>query len=118
MSKKKSKRDERLDRVKGQRMVYARNRNRIMYSQTTCGICGLPVDKTLKYPDPLCATVDHIIPLNKGGTNALANLQLAHHCCNRQKSDKLYSLDVVPKQPEIQKNTNIPQYIDWSNYGG
>ena len=113
------KRDERIDRARGQRMVYARNRNRIIYSQSICGICGLPVDKSLKYPDPMCATVDHIIPVDKGGTNELSNLQLAHHYCNRQKSDKLYGIDgVQTKQTERKKNRNMQQYIDWSNYRG
>ena len=113
------KREARLDRVCGQRMVYERNRHRVIYSQSVCGICGLPVDKSLKYPNQMCATVDHIIPLNKGGTNELSNLQLAHRFCNRQKSDKLYVVDGLPvKQPEHKKNRNIQQYIDWSNYGG
>lgn len=112
------KRDERIDRARGQRMVYARNRNRILYSQSICGICGLPVDKSLKYPDPMCATVDHIIPVDKGGTNELSNLQLAHHYCNRQKSDKLYGIDVQTNQTERKKNRNMQQYIDWSNYRG
>ena len=32
-------------------------------------------------------TVDHKIPLAKGGTNDLSNLQLAHLTCNRAKQD-------------------------------
>lgn len=109
------KRDERIDRARGQRMVYMRNRRRIIYSQSVCGICGLPVDKSLRYPNPMCATVDHIIPVTKGGTNELSNLQLAHHYCNRQKSDKLYD---VEQKPIKENNRSIPQYIDWSNYRG
>ena len=35
--------------------------------------------------------IDHIIPVAKGGhPSDISNLQLAHWCCNRQKSDKLY----------------------------
>ena len=108
------KRDERIDRARGQRMVYERNRRRIIYSQSVCGICGLPVDKSLRYPDQMSATVDHIIPVSKGGTNELANLQLAHRHCNRQKSDKLYE-----ETKHLDRNKkNIQQYIDWSNYRG
>lgn len=47
-----------------------------------CAICGKPV----KFEK---MTVDHKIPLAKGGTNDLANLQLAHLVCNRAKADML-----------------------------
>lgn len=45
-----------------------------------CAICGKPV-KFKKM------TVDHIVPLSKGGTNDRSNLQLAHLSCNRAKAD-------------------------------
>lgn len=38
-------------------------------------------------------TVDHIIPLNKGGSNSPSNLALACFHCNRQKSNKLRVID-------------------------
>ena len=38
-------------------------------------------------------TVDHIIPLSKGGLNSLDNLALACFHCNRQKSDKIAAID-------------------------
>jgi len=38
-------------------------------------------------------TVDHVIPLAKGGTNSIDNLALACFHCNRQKSDKLTTFD-------------------------
>jgi hypothetical protein len=38
-------------------------------------------------------TVDHVIPLTKGGANSIDNLALACFHCNRQKSDKLKSFD-------------------------
>jgi 5-methylcytosine-specific restriction endonuclease McrA len=34
------------------------------------------------------ATVDHVIPRSHGGSNDLANLQLAHWACNRSKSNR------------------------------
>lgn len=36
-----------------------------------------------------CATIDHLIPLSKGGDNRLENLVLACQECNRLKADKL-----------------------------
>jgi hypothetical protein len=50
-----------------------------------CGICHEEVDRTLSHPDPLCASVDHIIPLARGGTNDLDNLQISHLRCNLSK---------------------------------
>ena len=46
----------------------------------TCAICGNPV----KYKK---MTIDHIVPLSKGGTNGMDNLQLACKRCNLMKSD-------------------------------
>ena len=66
------------------------NRKIILATQSVCGICGRPVDKSLKSPDPMSATVDHIIPVSKRGDPvSLDNLQLAHRCCNRKKSDNM-----------------------------
>lgn len=57
-----------------------------------CQICGQPVDATdiqrghvmRKYP-----SLDHIVPLSKGGTHTWDNVQLAHMGCNSGKCDKL-----------------------------
>ena len=35
-------------------------------------------------------TIDHIIPISKGGTHTWNNVQLAHHYCNSIKSDNLH----------------------------
>lgn len=48
-----------------------------------CAICG----KKIRTFDDL--TVDHIIPLSKGGKNEIENCQLAHKRCNSIKSDKM-----------------------------
>lgn len=56
-----------------------------------CQICGEPVnDKDIKdghirkrYP-----TLDHIIPLSKGGGHTWDNIQLAHMGCNAGKCDR------------------------------
>ncbi|MBQ1575175.1 MAG: HNH endonuclease, partial [Clostridiales bacterium] len=80
----------RSDRTPGNRGAYEAARQKILKTQTVCGICGKPVDFSLKYPHPMSATVDHIVPVSRGGhPSDIDNLQLAHRCCNRQKSDKL-----------------------------
>lgn len=105
----------RADRIGAHRTQLDSNRKRIFASQTVCGICGAPVDFTLKYPHPLSATLDHIIPVNRGGhPSELSNLQLAHFTCNRQKSDKLIPTETFNDAPEIISNRILPPSIDWA----
>lgn len=54
-----------------------------------CGICGEPVDKDLKHPDPMSASLDHVHPLAKGGHHTYSNTQLGHLVCNIRKNDKV-----------------------------
>jgi 5-methylcytosine-specific restriction endonuclease McrA len=54
-----------------------------------CGICGGGVDPDLAWPDPMSASVDHKVPLSKGGSHTLGNAQCAHLSCNIKKSDSL-----------------------------
>ncbi len=108
----------RADKTGAHRAAYEKNRRRIMATQNTCGICGRPVDMSLKPPDPGAPVVDHIVPINKGGhPSALENLQLAHASCNRQKSDKIFK-NVEEKKKAVLGNRNLPQSMDWSGYRG
>lgn len=105
----------REDHVGPHRSVFEKNKKYILATQDVCGICGRPVDKSLKYPDPMCAVIDHIIPVDKGGhPSDLSNLQLAHMCCNRKKSDKL--LKERAGQSGVVSNRLLPQSIDWRSY--
>lgn len=54
-----------------------------------CGICSEPVDRAVLWPDPLSASLDHILPLSKGGSHTLANVQLAHLGCNVEKGARV-----------------------------
>jgi hypothetical protein len=54
-----------------------------------CGICGGPVDAGLLYPDPMSASLDHVVPLIRGGTHTHDNLACAHLRCNLQKGERL-----------------------------
>lgn len=53
-----------------------------------CAYCG----RSLSYSDygPSYATIDHIVPRSRGGTNGLQNLTLACLHCNRVKANRLW----------------------------
>lgn len=105
----------RADRQGAHRVAFEKNRKVILKTQNVCAICGKPVNKKLKAPDPLSPVVDHIIPINKGGhPSDIINLQLAHWTCNRQKSDKLFNQQ--KKEKKVIGNRNLPQSRDWSTY--
>lgn len=98
------------------RGAFEKNKKKIYATQTVCGICGKPVDFSLKYPHPLSPCIDHIIPIAKGGhPSDIDNMQLAHWTCNRQKSDKLID-NSVTKQDEILGNRVLPHTFNWSDY--
>ena len=54
-----------------------------------CGICGQKVDGRRKSPHPDSATIDHILPISRGGWHEWSNVQLAHRKCNEDKSNKM-----------------------------
>ena len=65
------------------------HRARIARTRANCHICGEPIDYTLKWPDPWCFVVDHVIPLHLGGPDTLDNKQAAHNTCNSKKRARL-----------------------------
>ena len=89
---------------KAKKIIYA--------SQSNCAICGRAVDFDKKFPDPWSATLDHIIPISKGGDPAsLENLQLAHLQCNRIKASKIVEPQVKEKHVS---NRDLPLSMDWA----
>ena len=100
-----------------QRAQFESNKRKIYMTQKVCGICGRPVDFKVKWPDPMSPCIDHIIPVAKGGhPSDIDNLQLAHMCCNRQKSDKL-TPQTRPElaAPEAVDMRDLPQTFDWKS---
>ncbi|WP_130291612.1 HNH endonuclease [Pseudonocardia sediminis] len=59
-----------------------------------CGLCDRGIDEDLKHPDPMSFSVDHIIPLARGGEHTYANTQPAHLRCNLSKGVRT-SVDVA-----------------------
>lgn len=110
----------RIDREGQHGTIFRKNKKIILATQSICGICGKPVDKTLRYPNPLSPTIDHIVPIDRGGhPSDIQNLQLAHWTCNRQKADKFlkdghdnYKTAIV----STVSNRNLPQSRDWTQY--
>ena len=100
---------------------YKKNKRIILATQAICALCGKPVDKSLKYPDPLSPCIDHIIPIAKGGHPAdISNLQLAHLACNNKKADKLIGTEKDFKEKreraKVIGNRNLPLSVDWANF--
>lgn len=54
-----------------------------------CWLCGEDVNPLLKWPNHGYATLDHVIPLSKGGKHSYDNIKLAHMSCNCKKGAKL-----------------------------
>lgn len=107
----------RPDRDGKHRGQFEKNKKRIYATQTVCGICGKPVDFSLKYPHPLSKCIDHIVPIAKGGhPSDIDNMQLAHWTCNRQKSDKLIQMDGKQADNKVMSNRILPQSMDWTKY--
>lgn len=53
-----------------------------------CGICSRPVNPELCYPDPMSASLDHVIPVSRGGSHARDNAQCSHLFCNLSKGSR------------------------------
>lgn len=96
------------------RQMYQYNRKRLLATQSICALCGKPVDKTLRSPHPMSASIDHIIPIARGGhPSDINNLQLTHRACNNAKRDKMVS--VTLRQDEI-GNRDLPLTHDWKTF--
>ena len=107
------------------RLAFERAKRRILASESVCGICGLPVNKSLKYPDPMSPSIDHIIPIDRGGhPSDISNLQLAHWKCNRMKANKLVFSSSEKKESASSANKTdnsnriLPLSMNWKEYKG
>lgn len=70
------------------RMVYAKDNGK-------CYICGRRCQLDLRVRNGLMATVDHVIPLSKGGMDIDSNKRLACQECNLLKGNLEYSHELV-----------------------
>lgn len=54
-----------------------------------CGLCGSPVDQALTYPHPDSPSLDHVVPLSRGGLHVESNVQISHLTCNVRKGARV-----------------------------
>ena len=50
-----------------------------------CGICREPIDTALVWPAPMSKSLDHIVPVSRGGGHVRDNVQASHLVCNMRK---------------------------------
>lgn len=53
-----------------------------------CYLCNENINFRLKFPHPKSRSVDHVIPLSRGGSHTLGNVAMTHYQCNQIKSAK------------------------------
>jgi 5-methylcytosine-specific restriction endonuclease McrA len=54
-----------------------------------CTICGIKVHQATGQHSETQATIDHVVPMSKGGLHVWGNVQCACQRCNASKSDKI-----------------------------
>ena len=60
-----------------------------------CWLCGGQLDMVEKVPHPLAPTIDHVIPLARGGWHEPGNIKAAHFLCNAKKSDNIVAIPAI-----------------------
>jgi 5-methylcytosine-specific restriction endonuclease McrA len=64
-----------------------------------CSICGRKVMLDVNCQHDLYPSIDHILPVSKGGTHTWGNVQLAHRVCNTVKSNGLIAVHLIHDSP-------------------
>lgn len=65
-----------------------KHRATIRRGEPPCWICGQAIDYAADWLDPNSFTIDHVVPLHKGGQDRLDNIKPAHRGCNRAKGTR------------------------------
>lgn len=61
-----------------------------------CWLCGGATVPHARGHDPLRPSLDHVVPLARGGTHTRANVRCAHLRCNLKKGARLISRPALP----------------------
>ena len=54
-----------------------------------CHLCDGEIDLSLPRNSRFGATIDHVVPVSKGGADTLENMRLAHWICNIKKGNRV-----------------------------
>ena len=54
-------------------------------SSRICCLCGESINPDLKSPDPMSPTVEHKVPIARGGRHDIDNIDFAHRVCSSSK---------------------------------
>lgn len=77
----------------------------------SCAYCGVQVTRK---DGPTLATVDHLVPSSRGGTDDLANLRLACRDCNEGKGNQIgVDVGIGPDETEWE-----PTGLGWCHSSG
>ena len=79
--------DRRRSRKAGATIGTVRRRDVFERDGWMCQLCNLPIDTQAIHPHPASPSIDHIIPLARGGPHSMHNVQAAHFLCNARKRD-------------------------------
>lgn len=71
-----------------------------------CQICFGKVISGTHWNDPKSATLDHIVPLSRGGRHEPLNVRLAHMGCNSRKGNRCPEVQ-RPNQVLLEKSTEV-----------
>ncbi|MEU8055701.1 HNH endonuclease [Microbispora bryophytorum] len=68
---------------------WRRIRAQVLAESSVCWLCGKWIDQTLPPQHPMSATVDHVIPISRGGPELDPSLlRPAHRSCNSRKGNR------------------------------
>jgi 5-methylcytosine-specific restriction endonuclease McrA len=79
--------------------IYRRRRAYILATSDVCNWCGRWLNPELKWPHPHSATVDHVVPVCRGGASVSGELVAACWECNTRCGNRLGS--PRPKKPKV-----------------
>ena len=90
------KKDRRLRKIRTVKQIYIDIKDLYVRDEGICHICGKVCDfedYTIRDDGTFVAgnnypSIDHVIPLSKGGSHSWGNVKLAHRVCNSRKSNK------------------------------
>jgi hypothetical protein len=54
-----------------------------------CGLCDEDIDSSLRHPHRFAPSLDHILPVTKGGNHTRDNVQASHLICNMRKGNRV-----------------------------